>query len=40
MVPNEPIELSGDDLQKVKDMMAALDECEDVQNVYTNVSNL
>ena len=40
MVANEPIELSGDDLQKVKDMMAALDECEDVQNVYTNVSNL
>lgn len=40
MVPNEPIELGGDDLQKVKDMMAALDECEDVQNVYTNVSNL
>lgn len=40
MVPNEPIELTGDDLQKVKDMMAALDECEDVQNVYTNVSNL
>ena len=40
MVPNEPIELGDDDLQKVKDMMAALDECEDVQNVYTNVSNL
>ncbi len=40
MVPNEPIELAGDDLQKVKDMLAALDECEDVQNVYTNVSNL
>ncbi len=40
MVPNEPIELGGDDLQKVKDMLAALDECEDVQNVYTNVSNL
>lgn len=40
MVPNEPIELTGDDLQKVKDMLAALDECEDVQNVYTNVSNL
>lgn len=40
MVPNEPIELAGEDLQKVKDMLAALDECEDVQNVYTNVSNL
>lgn len=40
MLANEPIELAGDDLQKLKDMMAQLDECEDVQNVYTNVANL
>ena len=40
MMANEPIALEGDDLQKVKDMLADLDECEDVQNVYTNVDNL
>ena len=40
MMANEPITLEGDDLQKVKDMLADLDECEDVQNVYTNVDNL
>lgn len=40
MLANEPISLEGDDLQKVKDMLADLDECEDVQNVYTNVDNL
>ena len=30
----------GEDLQKLKDMMANLDESEDVQAVYTNVDNL
>ncbi len=40
MMANEPVTLEGDDLQKVKDMLADLDECEDVQNVYTNVDNL
>jgi YebC/PmpR family DNA-binding regulatory protein len=40
MMANEPITLEDDDLQKVKDMLADLDECEDVQNVYTNVDNL
>ncbi|MBQ2494331.1 MAG: YebC/PmpR family DNA-binding transcriptional regulator [Bacilli bacterium] len=40
MYPNEWIEVDGEDLQKLKDMMANLDESEDVQAVYTNVDNL
>ena len=40
MYPNEWIEVEGEDLQKLKDMMANLDESEDVQAVYTNVDNL
>ncbi len=40
MYPNEWITVEGEDLQKLKDMMEALDEAEDVQAVYTNVENL
>ena len=39
-LPNEYVDLSDDDAQKIKDMLAMLDECEDVQNVYHNVNNL
>ena len=40
MVPNDFVEVGQEDLQKLHDMLDQLDECEDVQNVYTNVSNL
>lgn len=40
MYPNEWIEVQGEDLQKLQDMMSQLDESEDVQAVYTNVDNL
>lgn len=39
-IPNEYVELVGEDAQKLKDMLAMLDECEDVQNVYHNASNI
>ena len=40
MYPNEWITVDGDALGKLQDMQAQLDECEDVQAVYTNVENL
>ena len=39
-LPNEYVDLSPEDAQKIKDMLAMLDECEDVQNVYHNVNNI
>lgn len=39
-VPNNPIELSDSDLEKLSNLIDTLDENEDVQKVYTNVSNL
>lgn len=39
-IPNQYVTLSDEDLQKMKDMLAQLDECEDVQNVYHNVENI
>ena len=39
MVPNEWISLDGDDLTHFKNMLADLDESEDVQAVYHNVEN-
>lgn len=38
-VPNDYVTLEGDDLEHFKKMMAELNECEDVQNVYHNVEN-
>ncbi len=40
MIPNEWVTASDEDLAKLKEMMANLDECEDVQTVYHNVENL
>ena len=40
MYPNEWIEAEGEDLKRLQDIMAQLDECEDVQAVYTNVDNI
>ncbi|MBO8427118.1 MAG: YebC/PmpR family DNA-binding transcriptional regulator, partial [Firmicutes bacterium] len=37
MLANERITLEGEDLRKFKDLLDALDDCEDVQNVYHNV---
>ena len=36
MVPDTMAELSGDDAEKVQKMLDALDDCDDVQDVYTN----
>ena len=38
--PNQTVELSDSDLEKLSNLMDLLDENEDVQKVYTNVSNL
>jgi YebC/PmpR family DNA-binding regulatory protein len=40
LIPNDYVTLSDDDLQKVKDILAELDENEDVQAVYHNVDNI
>ena len=40
MYPNEWIEVEGEDLKRLQDIMAQLDECEDVQAVYSNVDNI
>ncbi len=40
LLPNEWIEVSDEDKAKLNAMMSELDEAEDVQAVYTNVSNL
>jgi len=39
LIPNDYVTLSDDDLGKFKDILAELDENEDVQNVYHNVEN-
>ena len=39
MVPQSYVTLEGEDLAHFKDMLSQLDESEDVQNVYHNVSN-
>lgn len=39
LVPNDWIVLGDDDAQRMRDMLAMLDENEDVQNVYHNVDN-
>ena len=36
-IPNEYIELSGEEARKFQDLMDLLDDNEDVQNVYHNV---
>ncbi len=38
MLANDKISLEGEDLRKFKDLLDALDDCEDVQNVYHNVN--
>ena len=40
MYPNEWIEVEDEDLKRLQDIMAQLDECEDVQAVYSNVDNI
>lgn len=40
MVPNETVELQGEDKEMFKRLVTLLDEVDDVQNVYHNVSNL
>ena len=40
LLPNEWIEVGEEDKAKLNAMMNELDEAEDVQSVYTNVSNL
>ena len=40
MVPNEEVELQGEDLELFKRFVTLLDDVDDVQNVYHNVSNL
>ena len=37
MVPNELVELDGEDEEKFRQLVAMLEECEDVQAVYHNV---
>lgn len=39
MVPNEEVELEGEDLDLFKRLLTLLDDVDDVQNVYHNVSN-
>ena len=34
---NDKVKLEEEDLRKFKDLLDALDDCEDVQNVYHNV---
>lgn len=36
MLPNEEVTISGEEARKFNDLMALLDDCEDVQNVYHN----
>jgi YebC/PmpR family DNA-binding regulatory protein len=39
-VPEMSVELTGEDAEKYKNFVDALNDIEDVQNVYTNVSNI
>ena len=36
MLPNDYVKPSAEDLQKFKDMLDLLDDCQDVQAVYHN----
>ena len=38
MIPNEEVELHGEDLTLFKRLVTLLDEVDDVQNVYHNVN--
>lgn len=40
MVPNEEVELEGEDLELFQRLLTLLDDVDDVQNVYHNVSNI
>lgn len=40
MLPNEYVELEGEDLELFQRLIRLLDEVDDVQNVYHNVSNI
>lgn len=40
MIPNEYVELEGDDKMLFERLITLLDDVDDVQNVYHNVSNL
>ncbi|MCF0259939.1 MAG: YebC/PmpR family DNA-binding transcriptional regulator, partial [Erysipelotrichaceae bacterium] len=40
MVPNEEVELQGEDLELFQRLLTLLDDVDDVQNVYHNVSNI
>lgn len=40
MIPNDWVELNEEDLETFKGMLQALDEAEDVQEVYHNVDNI
>ncbi len=39
-LPNEYVELAGEDLELFQRLIRLLDDVDDVQNVYHNVSNL
>ncbi len=40
MVPNDTVELEGEDLELFRRLLTLLDDVDDVQNVYHNVSNI
>ena len=40
MLPNEYVELEGEELELFQRLLRLLDEVDDVQNVYHNVSNI
>lgn len=40
MVPNEEVELEGEDKELFQRLVTLLDDVDDVQNIYHNVSNL
>lgn len=40
MVPNDTVELADDDLELFRRLLTLLDDVDDVQNVYHNVSNI
>lgn len=39
-VPTTPLDLSDDDLEKLNKLIEALEDSDEVQNVYTNVGNI
>ena len=40
MLPNDYVELEGEDLELFKRLVTLLDDVDDVQNVYHNVKNI